>query len=315
MPIVSVVIPTHNRACELEQAIDSALSQSLQDLEIIVVDDGSTDETQALSAKYDARVIFLRQEKSGASVARNAGILAARGEFVAFLDSDDTFLPGHLEDSVAFLRSEPGIDFVFGDVEKFNAAGVEMASFFKGKRVERIPFDPRGPDRRVFLRSIFPDLIAGNFIPTPTLVVRRGCFARTGLFNPEFKFLNDTEMYLRMTRLYRGGCFNRVVARVRVGEDNLTHPRWSEIRARTKLRLLHSLSDIDGGLSPDERSEADDQITKTHFGLAYILLQKGRGREARKEALASLRCDPIQPRAFRILALSFFPRAAAFFHR
>jgi glycosyltransferase involved in cell wall biosynthesis len=315
MPVVSVIIPSFNRACQLEQAIESVLAQSLKDVEIIVVDDGSTDDTTSRMDKFNGAVTLIHQEKSGASVARNTGIVAAKGDFIAFLDSDDTFLPGHLEESVNFLREEPRIDFVFGDVEKFNSEGVEMPSFFKGKPIERIPFDGIGLERRVFLRSIFCDLIGGNFIPTPTLVVRRECFAKTGLFNPEYRYLNDTEMYLRLTRLYLGGYFNRVVARVRVGEDNLTHPKWNEIRARTKLKLLKALFEIPGGLSTEERLRTEEQITQTHFGLAYILLQKQKGREARREALASLSKDVMQPRAFRIVVLSFFPRAAAFFRR
>ncbi len=315
MPIVSVIIPTFNRASQLEEAVESVLAQSLKDVEIIVVDDGSTDDTATRMRKYTGSVTLLRQEQSGASVARNKGVTAAQGEFIAFLDSDDLFLPDHLQESVDFLREEPQIDFVFGDIEKFNTEGVVMPTFFKGKSIESIPFEDKGSDRRVFRHSIFSDLFAGNFIPTPTLVVRRACFAKTGLFNPEYRYLNDTEMYLRMTRLFLGGYFNRVVARVRVGEDNLTHPKWNEVRARTKLKLLKSLSEVPGGLSTEERLKTEALITQTHFGLAYILLLKQKGREARKEALASLRKDVMQPRAFRILALSFFPRAAAFFRR
>lgn len=107
-PIVSIVIPTHNRARTVGAAIRSALDQDIEDIEVLVIDDGSTDDTQsAVEAIDDPRVRYIRQQKAGANRARNRGIDEARGQFVALLDSDDTFLPGHLQESIELIADGP----------------------------------------------------------------------------------------------------------------------------------------------------------------------------------------------------------------
>ena len=105
MPKVSVILPTFNRADTIMRAIRSAQAQTFQDWELIVVDDGSTDDTAALISGVDPRLLLIRQENRGFTEARNTGIRAARGDYVAFLDSDDEFLPHHLELCVTFLET------------------------------------------------------------------------------------------------------------------------------------------------------------------------------------------------------------------
>ncbi|MGV6818185.1 MAG: glycosyltransferase family 2 protein [Thiotrichales bacterium] len=107
--LVSVVIPTHNRAHLLARALDSVLAQTLPALEIIVVDDGSTDDTQVLVAERYPQCIYLKQPQVGVSAARNAGIQAASGDWIAFLDSDDAWLPGKLEAQRDCLAENPGV--------------------------------------------------------------------------------------------------------------------------------------------------------------------------------------------------------------
>jgi glycosyltransferase involved in cell wall biosynthesis len=115
MPQVSVIIPTYNRPALLSEAIGSVLQQTYEDLELIIVDDGSGPETgEVISAVRDARVVAIRQSNAGLAAARNAGIRAARGEFVAFLDDDDTFLPKKLELQVPVLRDNPATGLVAG---------------------------------------------------------------------------------------------------------------------------------------------------------------------------------------------------------
>ena len=104
-PFVSVIIPTHNRSWILKEAVDSVLAQDGSDFELIVVDDGSTDGTPALLRSYGERLIALRQENRGVSAARNTGIRHASGSLIAFLDSDDRWLPGKLRAQAAFFDS------------------------------------------------------------------------------------------------------------------------------------------------------------------------------------------------------------------
>jgi glycosyltransferase involved in cell wall biosynthesis len=115
MSLVSVIVPTYNRRETIQAAIASVQRQTFQDWELIVVDDGSTDGTADLIEGSDPRLVLVRQENQGVNGARNAAMLRARGSYIAFLDSDDEWLPHHLELSVAFFRAHPGEDFLSGE--------------------------------------------------------------------------------------------------------------------------------------------------------------------------------------------------------
>jgi glycosyltransferase involved in cell wall biosynthesis len=114
-PLVSVIIPTYNYAVYLPRAINSCLEQTYPNLEIIVVDDGSTDDTAAAAGAFEDRIIYVRQENQGVSAARNTGLGRARGEFVVFLDADDILLKDCIASTVAVLREHPDIGIVFTD--------------------------------------------------------------------------------------------------------------------------------------------------------------------------------------------------------
>src|SRR5262245_55073016 len=125
-PLVSVVIPTFNRAYCLADAIDSVISQTYPNVEVVLIDDGSTDTTPALiEERYgrDERVRYVRQDKSGTNIARNHGLRLARGEFVALLDSDDYFLPWKLEMEVACLEALPDAGMIWTDMDALDSDG------------------------------------------------------------------------------------------------------------------------------------------------------------------------------------------------
>src|SRR5215470_5462303 len=119
MPLVSVVMPTYNRADTIERAIDSVINQTLSDWELIVVDDGSTDDTPELILQryaHEPRVKLIRQENQGFAGARNTGLLRGCGKYIAFLDSDDEFLSHHLELLSSFLEAHPDENFVTSEL-------------------------------------------------------------------------------------------------------------------------------------------------------------------------------------------------------
>src|SRR5436190_11375249 len=132
MTLVSVVIPTFDRSSAVTSAIDSVLGQSHRDLEVIVVDDGSTDDTaQVLAARYgeEPRVTYLRQSNRGVAAARNAGLDRARGSVIAFIDSDDVWQPWHLALAVAVLERFPDVGLVWTDVEAVDDTGAAAGSY------------------------------------------------------------------------------------------------------------------------------------------------------------------------------------------
>ena len=155
-PSISIVIPTYNRAGTIERALDSVFAQTFQDFEVIVVDDGSRDATRERVALYGDRVRYIYQENQGCSAARNRGIAEARGAFVAFLDSDDEWLPLKLDVQVRYLETHPEVDFVA-------CMGTEAGTHFD-------PADYSDPSRQ-FLQSLL--------VPCPPnmtrYLVRRSC--------------------------------------------------------------------------------------------------------------------------------------------
>ncbi len=182
-PGVSVVIPTYNRADLLKEAVNSALAQDWPELEVTVVDDGSTDRTPELLAGYGERVRVIRQENAGESSARNAGIIAASHEFVALLDSDNRWLPGKLRRQMELFAEDPAPDLTFtayaafGDIPREDVV-LEAWEGTQGDALEQ--------------------LLVGCCINTSTVVATRSCLRGTGLFDEELDCAQDHDLWLRI---------------------------------------------------------------------------------------------------------------------
>lgn len=186
--MVSVVIPNYNYASYLSEAIDSALAQSYPKVEVIVVDDGSTDASETVLRGYDGRVRWFRQRNQGVSAARNGGIGASRGELVAFLDADDVWLPQKIERQLPLLR-HPGVGMVYTGLQYIDVAGRPLGTVLSGcrGRVLRELALARGPGVRG----------TGS-----TALVRRECFERTGLFDLELSTSADWDLCRRIASHY-----------------------------------------------------------------------------------------------------------------
>jgi glycosyltransferase involved in cell wall biosynthesis len=191
---VSVLIPTFNRRTQTVAAVDSALSQTVPVDEIIVVDDGSTDgTTEHLRSHYGTRVRVLRQENAGASAARNRGIREAKGEWIAFLDSDDVWFPTKIERQLEALSSfgfEPGVCFTdtcFGGDPAITLTAFQKTAF-EGAGVLSLLKDPA------------KYIVAGREpFYTPSLLVRRSLFAELGEFDENLFIREDTDLFFRLS--------------------------------------------------------------------------------------------------------------------
>jgi len=185
-PTVSVVIPTYNQGSLLPEAIASVRAQKWPDVEIIVVDDGSTDDTKQvldqLATAGDLR--WFRQSNAGAAAARNRGIQAATGEWIAFLDADDIWLPPKLAIQFEQLKKHRA-DFSFTDSRLRFANGHES--------------DLCCP---IFERPLFHQLLTGNLFGTPTVILRKSCFERVGLFDEQLRTGEDWDMWLRLASTF-----------------------------------------------------------------------------------------------------------------
>jgi glycosyltransferase involved in cell wall biosynthesis len=196
MPKVSVVIPTYNRADTILKAIDSVLKQTFHDFEIIIIDDGSTDKTYEIVKQInDKRIRYIRHEKNkGASSARNTGIKIAKGQYIAFQDSDDEWLPDKLEKQIVILDSSP------------NEVGIIYCGFWRTSSIGKIYFPP-GKITKIE-GDLNKDLLKGNYIGMPTVVIKKDCFIKCGNFDEELPSLEDWELFIRLAKYYEFRCIN-----------------------------------------------------------------------------------------------------------
>ncbi|MFI5397410.1 MAG: glycosyltransferase family 2 protein [Candidatus Binatia bacterium] len=202
---ISVIIPAYNAADFLSDAIGSAIHQTRPPAEIIVVDDGSTDDTALIAAKFGVRL--LRQPKRGPSAARNAAIRVASQEWIAFLDADDMWEPTKLEHQWSCLYSDPELGVVCTDASEFDASGLLRPSFFaKLGHYHRIERHQLAPHLVSFeATSLQFHFNHGNFLLTPTVLVRRALLIEVGLFDETLTHCEDRELWLRLLPRTRAG--------------------------------------------------------------------------------------------------------------
>ncbi|MBZ0141418.1 MAG: glycosyltransferase family 2 protein [Pseudorhodoplanes sp.] len=186
MPLISVIIPVHNRANLVNKAVASVLSQTLADFELIIVDDGSTDDIAGAISKFpDSRIrLLVHDANRGASAARNSGIIAARGHYCAFLDSDDYWLPGKLERQIAFMRKD-------GTAYPISCTHYHLST----------DYHPQGEIRKQPCALTFHHMLYGCTAgPGSTLIVERRFLHDIGLYNADLPRLEDWDLLLRAAR-------------------------------------------------------------------------------------------------------------------
>ncbi len=198
-PLVSVIIPTYNRSDLLGRAVKSVLSQTFTDLEIVIVDDCSNDQTPVVVKRLkdsDPRIRYIRlKENQGGPRARNRGIREARGKYIGLLDDDDQWLPQKLKEQVKRFREGPD----------------ELGLLYGGFKI----IQPNQPERTKMPKhrgDIFKPLLRGCLIGSPTNLVKRECFDRVGLFDPKLKSCQDWDIWVRIAKEFQGDYLDQVVA-------------------------------------------------------------------------------------------------------
>jgi glycosyltransferase involved in cell wall biosynthesis len=232
-PRVSVVVVTYNMANFLPEAIGSILRQSFPDFEIIVVDDGSTDDTHNVIRPYLPHVRYLRQERQGVAGARNSALEMARGEYIHFLDADDALCPDSFCSQVELLDQNPHVGLVYGQAQVMDSLGK-----LYGVRASRPPeLGAVLPSRQAF-RWL---LRVGNAICTSTVMIRKAAFERAGPFQAESVPGEDWDMWMRIAAYYDLAYVPRSLAYYRIHPASLTANLTLESVQASHLHTLNAL--------------------------------------------------------------------------
>jgi len=291
-PRVSVIVPTYNYARFLPRALDSVLAQTWRDYEIIVVDDGSTDDTPEVAKAYGERIHYLRKENGGAATARNTGILAARGELLAFLDADDAWVPEKLARQVEYLDRHPEFGMVYSD----------MAHHVAGRKVHDAYLRERGYSK-VAEGWIFDNLLRQCFIFTPTVMARRKCFDTVGLHDPELRTCQDVDMWLRIADRFMIGFIDAPLAVRHEHGDNSTRNWDNYLGNPIKMFLKLNASQAD----PARRAIFRERLRDMYFDLGWHQFRTGRMKQCRASMRESLRYGRPVCEAGKYIVLSFVP--------
>ena len=227
-PRVSVIIPTYDRAHLVGRAIQSVLDQTYQDFEVIVIDDGSTDNTAEVVDSYgDERVKYIRHQvnKGTPAAARNTGIKAAMGELIGFVDSDDEWLPEKLQRQVdKFDSSSENVALIYGGYEAIDDETKKSIGLVRAMK--------RGYMFTEMLKMSGPVNIL-------TPLVKRECFERVGLFDEDMRFAEDWDMWLRIAEHYEFDFVEGIVARSYLSREQLRSDRIGALEGLSKFRAKH----------------------------------------------------------------------------
>jgi glycosyltransferase involved in cell wall biosynthesis len=342
---VSVIIPTYNRAGMIGTAIDSVLRQSYKDVEVIVVDDGSTDNTEAIVHAYGDAVTYLRTEHGGVAHARNVGMRAARGEFVTFLDSDDEHYPYTLELQTSLLKAYPAVDLVCSEMSAFDDNGfferyhlktyhrsayrnpeLTYDRFFSasvplveaGVMPERlVQDDPGSLERRAYFGHVFDTYLLNLVLCQNSVMLRRSILSSVGERNEAIQHWQEVDFLLRICRTHHV-CFADVPTyklRYHPGQISTTDgPDGKQVWLRKQRILLrvvkrHAMSDRAYYLR--HKSRIDTHLAHLNRAVAVPLMLVERRsvaqRYARRARRYLTRCRKYGAREPILEALTFAP--------
>ena len=284
-PAVSVVIATYNRANYLAETIDSVLSQSFQKFELIVVDDGSTDETRRVVAPYGSRVRYFYQENRGPSAARNLGARNASASWISIQDSDDLCLPNHLETLYGYANKHPESGMVFAN-----------GSYLGGPAHDRETIIPAAKSCRLAEQGVrLEDLFDKSIVRLQAALISKHCYDDVGGHDESLRISMDLDLTFRLISRYPVAYIDEVVFSYRRHSGNIS--------GNQELRLLENIRVIEKLL--DQNGEAEESLGKrrvaARLAYRYYRLAKGRWktgeRDKSREALReAIRLRPFYPK-------------------
>jgi glycosyltransferase involved in cell wall biosynthesis len=277
LPRVSVIVPAYNAARYLPYAIESVIPQTFESWEIVLVDDGSTDGTRELAETYAPRLKdrlrYIYQSNRGLSSARNVGLAAARGEFIALLDADDVWLPRRLERGIERLDSDPELGLVHARVARIDTGG---------QVVGQLPVEPRYLSGRI-ARYIYT---RRAHIICPTVMFRKSCLSTAGVFDETMKSTEDRDLWFRIALTYKVAFIDEILAYYRISPSSMT----KNLDRLLDSQLFFARKHYESGAAT--RFEYRQAYGNAYRELGDSLFRRGQKRQALANYLRAVRYNP-----------------------
>jgi len=300
-PLVSVIIPAYNASLYISEAIQSVLEQDYKNIEIIVINDGSTDDTSSILEEFNNNIIIINQENSGAAVARNKGLRAARGEYIAFLDADDVWLPGKLYTQVKYLEDHPDVGMVYCSWSEWYPDDNGKYSLPDNSLYQNLD---SGVDKE-HSGWLYTKLLREPILNTDAVMIRTSIVKEVGFFDETLLRGQDYDYWLRLSRLTQIHKLKAILCLYRIHSKSISnkpHPH------NYGYYVLKQNLDRWGNIGPDgttvSKKDIEEVLANISFRFGYMHYLNGDPWLAHKAFRTSIMHQPFRIKSWVYLLLS-----------
>ena len=293
MKKVSIIIPVYNCQEYISDSLESVLSQTYQNIEIVVINDGSTDDTQKIIEEYGDRINYYYQENAGVATARNLGLNKCSGHYIAFLDADDIWLPDKLEKQIDVLRKNPDYGFVYCD------------NYFVDEKKNII----KNYERKIKLLQgdILLDFFMDFFLITSGIVMRKKCLEKTGYFREILEVGEDFDFFLRLSKNYNAGVIKEKLFFRRVWKHSLSRGDYERSKI-TDIKTIKFFIKTNPTFFKRHKKKIKNRLAQLYFKLGYEYREDGQFLKAYFCFLDSLKYS-FDFKVLRSLAFCLLPQS------
>jgi glycosyltransferase involved in cell wall biosynthesis len=291
MPKISIILPCYNGARWISQAIESVLAQTYEDFELVVVDDGSRDNSREIVSTYlhDERIRYIYQENKGFSGALNRGIRESRGEFIGFIGQDDLYMPNKLQVQVQYFDEHKDADLVHSGYCSIDSNGRIIGVYMPNKL--QVQYFDRYKDAKLSKFSsrqkMIRYLFINNFIGFETVLVRRNCFDEVGLFDERMTGFSDHDMWLRIAGKFNIGYIDLILVKKREHKMQLSKMAFEECLQDEFLIASKAIKEY-----PFLKKDIRKKLSNLYYRWGITMLEKGMNKEAKQKFFKVIRYTP-----------------------